>query len=59
MLSFFTILLILVGANVLFMAFSLSGISNTDKKSEANPAESGVSITRIKKSLKTKFKKAA
>ena len=59
MLSFFTILLILVGANVLFMAFSLSGISNPSKKSEANPVKTGVTITRILKDLKTKLKKAA
>ena len=32
MLSFFTILLILVGANALFMVFSLTGIANGVKK---------------------------
>jgi len=58
MLSFFTILLILVGANVLFMAFSLSGISNSGKKSEAKPVKTGVSVSRIVKGLKIKFKKA-
>lgn len=58
MLSFFTILLVLVGANALFMVFSLSGISNGGKKSEENSTTSGSSKIGIVKVLKAKFKKA-
>lgn len=57
MLSFFTILLILVGANVIFMALSLSGISNWGKKSGQNSVKSDYSAIRILKDLKAKFKK--
>ncbi|MBT2162149.1 hypothetical protein [Zobellia barbeyronii] len=40
MMTFFTILLVLIGANALFMVFSLSGINNGGKKSQANESTS-------------------
>lgn len=40
MMTFFTILLVLIGANALFMVFSLSGINNGGKKSQGNESTS-------------------
>ncbi len=61
MLSFFTILLILVGANAIFMVFSLSGISNARKKSNETKetvSKSGSSKVYPLQTLSSKFKKA-
>ena len=58
MLSFFTVLLILVGANLLFMALNLTGISSWGKKSGQHSAKLASSGIRTLKELKAKFKKA-
>ncbi|MGB7394941.1 MAG: hypothetical protein WA913_11155 [Pricia sp.] len=59
MLSFFTILLILVGANALFMIFSLAGPSNGAKKSAGSRVEpSSSSKVYPMKSVTSKLKKA-
>ena len=58
MLSFFTILLILIGANALFMVFSLTGISNGGKKSGKPIAKSGSSKVYPFQNISSKFKKA-
>ncbi len=58
MLSFFTILLILVGANAIFMVFSLSGISNGRKKSNETVSKSGSSKVYRLQNLSSKLKKA-
>lgn len=58
MLSFFTILLVLVGANALFMVFSLSGIANGSKKSEKNAGTSDTSKIGMVEDLQARFKKA-
>lgn len=58
MLSFFTILLILVGANAVFMIFSLNGPAKGNKKSRENQDSSSVSKTYPFETLSSKFKKA-
>ena len=58
MLSFFTILLILLGANAVFMIFSLSGSGKGNKKSRENPDGPSVSKTYPFQTLSSKFKKA-
>ena len=57
MLSFFTILLILVGANILIMVFSLSGIVKSGNESELGTDISEVSPSPIIKRDKSKSKK--
>ncbi len=58
MLSFFTILLILVGANAVFMVFSLSGTSNGRKKSNETVSKSGSSKVYRLQNFSSKIKKA-
>ncbi len=58
MLSFFTILLILVGANAVFLVFSLSGISNGRKKANGTLSKSGSSKVYKLRNPSSKFKKA-
>ncbi|MBU2947120.1 hypothetical protein KO521_10365 [Zobellia uliginosa] len=58
MMTFFTILLILIGANALFMVFSLSGISNDGKKSEGNVPKSTSPKVYPLNNISSKFKKA-
>ncbi|WP_155601048.1 hypothetical protein [Zobellia amurskyensis] len=58
MMTFFTILLILIGANALFMVFSLSGISNGSKKTEGNASKSASPKVYTLNNLSSKFKKA-
>ncbi len=58
MLSFFTILLILVGANAVFMIFSLSGISNGRKEPRETVAKSGSSKVYPLQTQSSKFKEA-
>ena len=58
MISFFTILLILIGANALFMVFSLSGVSNGRKNSWENTTKSTSSKVYPLHTLSSKFKKA-
>ncbi len=57
MLSFFTILLILVGANAIFMVFSLTGIFIGRKKSNETVTKSGSAKVYPLKNLFNKFKK--
>lgn len=58
MMTFFTILLILIGANAIFMVFSLSGVSNTNKKSlEEGEKDSSSKIYSLR-STSSKLKKA-
>lgn len=59
MLSFFTILLILVGANAVFIVFSLAGISGGSKKSGKPMAKSPFSALNTFLSWTSKSKKAA
>ena len=56
MFSFLTILLILVGANVLFMAFSLTSIANWGKSAGQNLVKPASEI-QILESPKAKPKK--
>ena len=57
MITFFTILLILIGANAIFMIFSLSGASN-DKKIDAADDESDASTIYPLQTTSSKFEKA-
>ncbi|CAM3551062.1 hypothetical protein ZORO111903_19445 [Zobellia roscoffensis] len=56
--TFFTILLILIGANALFMVFSLSGISNEAKKSEEGATKNASSKILSLNNISSKYKKA-
>ncbi|CAM4182818.1 hypothetical protein [Zobellia nedashkovskayae] len=58
MMTFFTILLVLIGANALFMVFSLSGATNGGKKSEGNVSKSTSSKVYPLNNLSSKLKKA-
>lgn len=58
MMTFFTILLILVGANALFMVFSLNSVSSGGKKTEENTSKDVSSKVYPLNSLSSKFKKA-
>lgn len=59
MLSFFTVLLILVGANAVFMVFSLAGISGGSKKSGKPTAKSPFPVLNTFRIRISKSKKAA
>ncbi len=58
MLSFFTILLILVAANAIFMVFSLAGVSQRGKKSPQATAKPISSKVYPPKIWTSKFKKS-
>lgn len=59
MMIFFTTLLILVGANALFMVFSLSGFGNKYSNTEGKSESSSLTTTDYPfSSDSTKFKKA-
>ncbi len=58
MMTFFTILLILIGANVIFMAFSLSGSFNGNKKLEKDVTKSTSSKILPLHTEASKYKKA-
>ena len=59
MMIFFTTLLILVGANALFMVFSLSGFSNRSANTGAKSKSGSLSATDYPfPSDSSKFKKA-
>jgi hypothetical protein len=58
MLSFFTILLILVGANALFMVFSLAGPFNGNKSSGKAKTKAPPPKVYPLRTLTSRFKKA-
>lgn len=58
MMTFFTILLILIGANALFMVFSLSGVSNGPKPIKENEAKATSSKIFPLNTLSSKYRKA-
>ncbi|PKA97130.1 hypothetical protein B0O79_0778 [Flavobacteriaceae bacterium MAR_2009_75] len=58
MMTFFTILLVLIGANAIFMVFSLSGVSNGGKKDQEDLANSESSKIYPLQSNSSKLKKA-
>jgi len=57
MMTFFTILLVLIGANAIFMVFSLSGVSNGGKKIGDGTSKSTSKIYPLHKAS-SKYKKA-
>jgi len=58
MLSFFTILFIILGANAIFMFFSLNGVSQKEPKSDLNVGESSPSKVFPMELDSSKFKEA-
>jgi len=58
MMTFFTILLILIGANAIFMVFSLSGGSNGGKKLEGDVTKPASSKIYPLHTEASKYKKA-
>lgn len=58
MLSFFTILFILLGANAIFMFFSLNGVSQKESKSDINVGDSSQSKVFPMEIESSKFKEA-
>ena len=54
MMTFFTILLILVGANAIFMVFSLSGVSAKDKKGNNDTVDSKTTVYPLQSNSKLK-----
>ncbi|SHJ24572.1 hypothetical protein [Pseudozobellia thermophila] len=58
MMTFFTILLILIGANAVVMVLSLNGLSTEERKGNGNPVEQKSSNIYPLQDSSSKFKKA-
>ncbi len=58
MLSFFTILFIILGANAVFMIFSLNGVSQKEPKTDKDVGDSSPSQVFPMDLGSSKFKKA-
>ena len=58
MMTFFTILLILIGANAIIMVFSINGVSTEAKKGNEESTESKPSKIYPLQNNSSKFKKA-
>ncbi|NNE78623.1 MAG: hypothetical protein HKN31_16285 [Pricia sp.] len=58
MMTFFTILLILVGANAIFMVFSLSGTSTGGKKHKERSIDASTTKVYPLNPLASKYEKA-
>ncbi|MBC6998241.1 hypothetical protein [Cytophaga sp. FL35] len=54
MMTFFTILLILVGANAIFMVFSLSGVSAKENKGNNDSVDAKTAVYPLQSSSKLK-----
>ncbi len=58
MMTFFTILFILIGANAVFMFFSLGGVSQKGRKNARNHSDAKASKVYPMDLISSKYKKA-
>ena len=58
MMTFFTVILILIGANAIFMVFSLNGVSSGGKKEEKGSTKPTASKIYPLHSSSSKYKNA-